>query len=46
MHDLARKYRPNRLSDVLGQRKAVTFIRDQVSTQEGRSVLLWARGDR
>lgn len=40
MHDLARKYRPNRLSDVLGQRKAVTFIRDQVCTQEGRSVLL------
>lgn len=40
MYDLARKYRPNRLSDVLGQRKAVAFVRDQVSTQEGRSVLL------
>ncbi len=40
MTDLAKKYRPQRFGDVVGQAKADAWFRRQVTSKEARSVLL------
>ena len=40
MEELAKKYRPRRFADVVGQDRVVAWLRDQAASGEGRSVLL------
>jgi DNA polymerase-3 subunit gamma/tau len=40
MTDLAKKHRPKKFGDIVGQPKADTWFRKQVISREGRSVLL------
>ena len=40
MEDLARKYRPHRFADVVGQDPIVAWLREQAASRAGRSVLL------
>jgi DNA polymerase III subunit gamma/tau len=40
VEDLARKYRPRRFADVVGQDPVVAWLREQAASRTGRSVLL------